>query len=159
MNYIIKKTEIASMAGQKKTHFLNQNAQRLNKSLGDLAGLKNLGFHMVEVEPGFESTEYHVHHDEDECVYILSGSATVTIDDIDYEVGEGDFIGYPAGGYAHTMKNTGSDTLVCLVAGQRLDHDTGDYPHQKKRIYRNKNREADVVDLSDVKHPSVGVKE
>ena len=159
MDYIVKKSEIASMAGLKKTHFLNKNAQRLNKSLGDRVGLKNLGFHLVEVEPGFESTEYHAHHDEDECVYILSGNATVTIDDVDHHVGAGDFIGYPAGGYAHTMTNTGSETLVCLVAGQRLDHDSADYPHQKKRIYRNKNREADVVDLSDITHPKVGIRE
>jgi uncharacterized cupin superfamily protein len=157
MQYIIRKNEIEKMAGLAKTHFLNENAQRINKSLGDLAGLKNLGFHVIEVLPGFESTEYHVHHFEDECVYILSGNATVTIDETDYEVSTGDFIGYPAGGLPHTMKNTGSELLRCLVVGQRLNYDIGDYPRQGKRLYRY-GQTNDLVNLRDISHPSVGKK-
>ena len=71
MKYIIRRQEIEAMEGLAKTHFLNKNAKRTNKSLGDITGLKNLGFHILEVLPGYESTEYHVHHCEDECVYVL----------------------------------------------------------------------------------------
>ena len=158
MNYIISKDEIDSMPGLSKTHFLNDNAVRNNKSLGDLTGLNNLGFHIIEVEPGFESTEYHVHHYEDECVYILAGTATVTIDDQDHEVSAGDFIGYPAGGLPHTMINTGTQTLRCIVVGQRLAHDVGDYPRLGKRIYRNTGLDADLVDSSAIEHPLIGSK-
>ena len=94
----------------------------MNKSLGDKTGLTGLGFHLIEVQPGDETTEYHNHHFEDECVYVLEGVATVTIGDEDHEVSAGDFIGHPAGGEAHAMKNTGSTVLKCLVAGQRLGH-------------------------------------
>ena len=52
---------IAEMPGQKKTHFLNDNAVRLNKSLGDAVGLKNIGVHIITVQPGHLSTEFHVH--------------------------------------------------------------------------------------------------
>ena len=145
------------MAGLAKTHFLNENAQRTNKSLGDVVGLKNLGFHIIEVLPGYESTEYHVHHFEDECVYILSGQATVTIDETDYEVSAGDFIGYPAGGLAHTMKNTGSEVLRCIVTGQRLTHDVGDYPRLGKRLYRY-GQSNDLVDVNDISNPNLGRK-
>ena len=145
------------MAGLAKTHFLNDNAKRTNKSLGDVVGLKNLGFHIIEVLPGYESTEYHVHHFEDECVYILSGQATVTIDETDYEVSAGDFIGYPAGGLAHTMKNTGSEVLRCIVTGQRLTHDVGDYPRLGKRLYRY-GQSNDLVDVNDISHPNLGRK-
>lgn len=86
MEYIVSKERIEEMEGLDKTHFLNQNAKRINKSLGDLAGLTKLGFHIIEVEPGRDSTEYHAHHSEDECVYILSGEATVTIDNTEYRV-------------------------------------------------------------------------
>ena len=85
MNYIIRIAEIEAMEGLAKTHFLNANAQRINKSLGDVVGLKNMGFHIIEVNPGHESTEYHVHQHEEECVYILAGRATVTIDEVDHE--------------------------------------------------------------------------
>jgi len=157
MEYIIRHDAIEQMEGLAKTHFLNKNAQRINKSLGDLVGLKNLGFHIIEVLPGFESTEYHLHHFEEECVYILAGNATVTIDEVDYKVGAGDFVGYPAGGLPHTMKNTGSDVLRCIVVGQRLLHDVGDFPKLGKRIYRY-GKSDDLVDLSDIANPSLGKK-
>lgn len=52
--YQIIKAEIEQFAGASKTHFLNENTQ--NKSLGDLTGLTGLGFHLIEVQPGYEST-------------------------------------------------------------------------------------------------------
>lgn len=156
--YILRKNEIEELEGLKKTHFLNPNARRLNKSLGDLTGLTGLGFHIIEVEPGFESTEYHVHYFEDECVYILEGEATVTIGEEKFKVFEGDFIGYRAGGKAHTMYNDGQNVLKCIVVGQRLPHDIGDYPHLKKRIYRNQGMEWDLVDTEAIAHPKAGKK-
>ncbi|MGD1921990.1 MAG: cupin domain-containing protein [Pleurocapsa sp.] len=157
MKYIIRKKEIEELEGLAKTHYLNPNAKRINKSLGDLTGLKNIGFHIIEVLPGYESTEYHLHHFEDECVYVLSGKATVTIDETEHEVGAGDFIGYRAGGFPHTMKNTGGEILRCIVVGQRLTHDVGDYPRLKKRLYRNGELN-NLVDLSNVSNPKVGRK-
>lgn len=66
--YLVTASQIAAMEGLNKTHFLNANAKRVNKSLGDLTGLTGIGVHMIEVEPGHETTEHHVHHHEDECV-------------------------------------------------------------------------------------------
>jgi len=157
MDYIIRKNEIEEMEGLTKTHFLNKNARRINKSLGDATGLRNLGFHLIEVLPGHESTEYHVHYFEEECVYILSGNATVTIGENDYHVGAGDFIGYPAGGLPHTMKNTGSQVLRCIVVGQRLSYDIGDYPRLGKRIYRS-DKFNNLVDLNNISNPKMGKK-
>ena len=94
-NNIVTREEIEQMTGLEKTHFLNPNAKRVNKSLGDLAGISGFGFHIVEVEPGYETTEYHRHFHEDECVYILSGNATASIGDDNFDVKSGDFIGYP----------------------------------------------------------------
>ena len=157
MQYIIRKNEIESMEGLPKTHYLNQNAKRINKSLGDVVSLNNLGFHIIEVMPGHESTEYHAHHFEDECVYVLSGKATVTINEIDYEISEGDFVGYPAGGLPHTMKNIGLEILRCIVVGQRLTHDVVDYPRLGKRLYRY-GQSNDLVDTSGISNPSFGRK-
>jgi len=67
-----------------------------------------------------------IHHHEEECTFILSGTGEVRIDDDVMPIGPGDFIGYPAGGPAHTMRNTGAEALRCIVVGQRLDHDVGD---------------------------------
>lgn len=156
--YLLKKEEIDALQGLEKVHFQNPNAVRTNKSLGDLVGLKGIGFHIIEVPPGKESTEYHVHYYEDECVYVLAGTGVVTIGDDDFDVGPGDFVGYRAGGLAHTMRNDGEETLKCIVAGQRLDHDVGDYPRKGKRVYRNLGLPWDLADLQSLEHPSAGKK-
>ena len=146
---IVRKHDIELMEGEPKTHSLNSNAVRSVKSLGAITGLKGLGFHLVELEPGYESTEFHFHHYEDECVYVLSGEATVTIGDDIFQVSMGDFIGHPARGEAHTMKNTGNDKFVYLVAGQRLAHDIVDYPNLNKRLYINDDS-SDLVSIQDI---------
>lgn len=126
--YVVSSAEISAMEGLAKTHFLNPNGKRINKSLGDMVGLPGFGFHIIEVAPGDETTEHHVHHHEDECVYILDGTATAYVGEDAIPVGAGDFIGYRKGGLAHSIKNTGSETLRCIVVGERLAHDVGDYP-------------------------------
>lgn len=152
--YIIEKSEIESLEGLKKTHFLNKNAKRINKSLGDLTGLTGFGFHIIEVPPGKESTEFHVHHFEDECTYVLSGKGQVIIGSETHEISDGDFIGYRKGGEPHTMVNSGSETLKCIVVGQRLTHDVADYPNLGKRIYRNDGLPWDVVAHQNIDNPS-----
>lgn len=156
--YIITKEEIEEYEGIQKTHFLNDNARRLNKSLGDLTGLTGFGFHLIEIQPGYESTELHMHYHEDECVYILEGEAEATIGDNKYSVKAGDFIGYRAGGEPHKLKNSGSSLLKCIVVGQRLGHDVGDYPKLKKRIYRHQGLKWNLVDIENIDEPTAGKK-
>lgn len=156
--YLITKEEIEQFEGVDKTHFLNDNARRVNKSLGDLTGLTGIGFHIIEVQPGNESTEYHKHYFEDECVYVLEGEAEATIGDQVVKIKAGDFLGYRAGGLAHTITNTGSGMLRCIVVGERLDHDVGDYPRLGKRIYRQKGLSWNLVDIDAISEPVAGKK-
>ena len=156
--YLVTAEEIAATEGLRKSHFLNPNARRVNKSLGDLTGLTGLGIHVIEVEPGCETTEFHVHYHEDEAVFILSGSGTARIGDGRVPVKRGDFLGYRKGGLAHTIQNTGSETLRCLVVGQRLDQDVADYPDQGKRIFRQIGLPWNLVDLDAITEPVAGAK-
>lgn len=155
--YLITREEIEAMEGLHKTHFLNSNAQRLNKSLGDAVGLSGLGFYIIEVPPGCATTEHHVHHHEDECVYVLDGRGTAFLGDASHEIKEGDFLGYRKGGLAHSIKNSGDTPLRCIVVGQRLAHDVADYPRLKKRMYRNDGMPWDLVDHEAVHNPGAGV--
>ena len=156
--YYVSSEEIAAMEGLKKTHFLNQNAKRINKSLGDMVGLTGFGFHIIEVEPGHETTEHHVHYHEDECVYVLSGEATAITGEEKTPIKAGDFLGYRKGGLAHSIKNTGSEVLRCIVVGERLPHDVGDYPRLGKRIFRNEGVKWNLVDHSAIEEPTAGAK-
>lgn len=156
--YLITAEEIAAMPGLAKVHFLNRNAVRINKSLGDETGITGLGFHVIEVEPGHETTEHHVHYYEDECVYVLAGEATARIGDDSFAIKPGDFIGYRKGGLAHSIVNTGAETFRCIVVGERLAHDVGDYPRLGKQISRNAGRKWNLVDLEHIAEPEAGAK-
>ena len=156
--YLLTKEEIEAYEGLTKTHFLNSNAIRTNKSLGDLTGITGFGFHLIEIQPGHESTEFHKHYHEDECVYIIEGSCEAQIGDETYSVKAGDFIGYRAGGKAHTLRNNSDAILKYIVVGQRLDHDVGDYPRLEKRIFRQKNLPWNLVDIAEVEEPNAGKK-
>jgi len=156
--YLISREEIEQMQGLNKTHFLNSNAVRANKSLGDLTGITGFGFHIIEVEPGRETTEHHMHYYEDECVYVLSGVATAVIGEDRFEVKAGDFIGYRKGGLAHSIENTGDALFRCIVVGERLAHDMADYPRLAKRIYRNAGSKWNLVDMDNIVEPDAGAK-
>ena len=156
--YVVSAAEIDAMEGLAKTHFLNGNARRTNKSLGDLTGLAAIGFHIIEVEPGHETTEMHVHHHEEECVYILEGEASASIGDEVVAVSAGDFIGYRAGGEAHALKNTGEHMLRCIVVGQRLAADVADYPKLGKRLFRAPGLKWNLVDVDHISEPQAGRK-
>lgn len=94
-----------------------------------------------------------MHYFEEECVYILEGEAEASIGDNVYSVKAGDFIGYRASGESHSLKNSESTVLKCIVVGQRLDHGVADYPLLNKRIYRNKGQKWNLVDLDHVTEP------
>lgn len=149
---LLTAADIAAMEGEQRTHFLNPNAVRLSKSLGDATGLTHIGVHLVRVAPGRECTEYHKHYYEDECVYVLSGQGTAIIEGDRYPVGAGDFLGLPADTAAHNIINDGTEDLLILVMGQRLQQDVADYPAKGKRLYRNSG-EWNMVDIEAISDP------
>ncbi len=151
---LLNAEQIDSMEGERRVHFLNPNADRIRKSLGDRVGLKNIGVHLLYVEPGKDSTEYHKHYHEEECIYVLAGRGTLVIEERAFDFRVGDFVGFPAGVAAHSLVNDGTETLVCLVMGQRLAQDVADYPHQKKRLYRHYDN-WDLVDLAQISDPRI----
>ena len=144
-------SEIDAMDGVRKVHYLNPAAVRVNKSLGDAVGLKHIGVHHISVEPGHQSTEYHVHLFEEECIYVLSGRGIAVLGEQLQQIGPGDFIGCPTNGIAHELVNDGTEPLQCLVIGQRLAHDVTDYPRLEKRLYRNAGV-WNLVNKADIEH-------
>ena len=59
--YLLRAEDIENLDAKEITHFLNPNALRMNKSLGDAVGMSNMGVHMIFVEPGNDTTEFHKH--------------------------------------------------------------------------------------------------
>jgi uncharacterized cupin superfamily protein len=141
--------KIAMMEAVRRVHTLNPSAIRIDKSLGDEAGLKNIGIHLISIAPGDKSTEFHSHKYEEEAIYVLSGAGTEIMGETTQKIGPGDFIGFPGGGLAHETINDGTEPLVCLVIGQRLPQDVVDYPRKGKRMYRNSGQR-DMVEYANI---------
>ena len=74
------------------------------------------------------ASELHCHLCEDECGFILEGSGLARVEPDMSQVEIGDFIGYPAGGEAHDLRNADSSHMISIIVGQRLDFDVVDYP-------------------------------
>ena len=145
----LSKAEIAALTGEEKPHFLNPKAKRTQKALSDLAGITGFGFHLMEVQPGPETTELHRHHFEDECVYVLAGKATAYLGAEVIEIEAGDFLGHPKKGAPHMLKNTGDEVLKYIVVGERRDSDVVEYPRLNKRLYRHAGLDSQLCDIEE----------
>jgi len=134
--HLLKASEIEAMPEVVKVHSLNSEAVRQTRSLSDAVGMTQIGIHLVRVEPGRETTQFHFHHQEEEFLYILSGRGVAEIGDAQIEVEAGDFLGFTAPSLPHTVKNPFDQDLVYLMGGDRLNFDICDYPRLQKRLYR-----------------------
>lgn len=118
------------------SHPFNPNSEIHMRSLGDAVGLERLGIHILRIPPGKESFVYHMHHTEEEFIYILSGRGIAEIGDEEHEVGPGDFMGFPTPSVGHHMRNPFTEDLVYLSGGERRISEVADFPRHNKRIVR-----------------------
>lgn len=64
-------------------------------------------------QPGDKRRGPHVHHDFEECIYVLSGQGTMHAESGAHPVRPGDILLVPAG-EKHMTMNTGAEPLVLL---------------------------------------------
>jgi uncharacterized cupin superfamily protein len=142
---IVRATDIDAHA-QEFSHPWNPQSLMRGTQLARSVGMKRVGVNLIRVPAGKESFAYHSHQHEEEWLYVLSGRAVALIDDVEYEVAAGDFIGFPAPSVAHHMRNPGPDELVYLVGGENRENEIAEFPHLGKRIVRL-GKNVEVVDL------------
>jgi len=142
---IARAADIAAHA-QEFSHPWNPESLMRGTQLARSVGLKRTGVNLIRIPAGKESFAYHSHHHEEEWIYVLSGRALALIDDVEYEVGAGDFIGFPTPSVAHHLRNPGPDELVYLVGGENRDNEIADFPKLGKRIVR-RGKDVEIVDL------------
>ena len=138
-------------AEERFSHPLNPSSAMCGVSLSEATGLERMGVHFIRVPPGKEANIYHLHHHEEEWWYVLEGQGTVEIEDGEYAVGPGDFVGFPTSSpVAHHLKNTGQEDLVYLVGGERKRVEIAEFPRLGKIMLR-RGRVADIVDRDAVR--------
>ena len=129
-------------------HPWNENSEIHGFMLARATGLKRTGLSLARLAPGKESFLYHRHHYEEEWLYILSGRGVAEIDGAEYEVGPGDFMGFPTPSVGHHLRNPFAEDLVYLMGGENLDHEVADFPKLGKRMVRRQDG-AEIYDLAD----------
>ena len=132
------------------SHPWNPNSEMTGIQLSRIAGLKRTGVSLARIAPGKESFVYHSHAREEEWLYILSGTATAEIDGADYEVGAGDFMGFPTPSVAHHLRNTGEEDLVYLMGGENRDCEIADFPKLGKRMIKTGDK-VEIYRIGDAK--------
>lgn len=136
MKPLLRREEVEALDEVRRPHPLDPSLVRHTRSLGDAVGLETIGVHLVRLEKGNTSSVQHLHHQDEEWIYILSGSGIANIGDEQHEVGAGDFMGFATGSLPHNLHNPNADDLVYLVGGNRWPFDVCDYPKIGKRRYR-----------------------
>jgi uncharacterized cupin superfamily protein len=146
---IVRAADIAAHA-QQFSHPWNPNSDMRGTQLARSVGLKRTGVNFIQVPPGRESYVYHSHRHEEEWIYVLSGRAIALIDDVEYEVAAGDFIGFPAPSVPHLLRNPGPGDLVYLSGGENREFDVAEFPGLGKRMVRQGSH-VDIYDAADAK--------
>jgi uncharacterized cupin superfamily protein len=144
---IVRAADIAAHA-QEFSHPWNPNSSMRGMQLAGSVGLKRTGVNFMRIPAGKEAFVYHSHQYEEEWIYVLSGRAVALIDDAEYAVNAGDFIGYPAPSVAHLMRNPGPDDLVYLSGGENREFEVAEFPKLGKRMVRM-GKQVDVYDIAD----------
>lgn len=153
---LIRSTAIADAAAF-HSHPWNANSELYGTHISRLAGLQRTGISLVRLAPGRESFVYHLHHREEEWIYILSGEGTAEIDGREYSVGPGDFMGFPTPSVGHHLRNTGTGDLTYLMGGENREYEIADFPRLNKRMIR-RGETVEIYDL-DAGHPMTPYKE
>ncbi|WP_367106661.1 cupin domain-containing protein [uncultured Psychrobacter sp.] len=150
--YILTKADIDAIPESKHVHQFNENAIRHTVSLSDIVGLNKFGLHLVRVEPGDETTQHHYHEESDEFIYVLEGELTLRYGEENYPLNTGDFVGFPAHGAAHSMRNNSDSDAVYLMGGSRPPIDITNYPDIERKMYtiHGKKEFVDLEELSKV---------
>lgn len=90
-------------------------------------GASAVTLRLVEIpvpQPGPAARKPHVHQGFEECIYLLSGRGTSTVDGVEHPLEAGDTV-LVAPGEFHMMRNTGDEPLMLLCFFPVADIDAG----------------------------------
>ncbi len=100
---------------------------------GVAAGAAKLGYSVFTVPPGKAAFPFHLHHTNEEMIYILQGEASLRLGKEEIAVSSGTFIACPPGpDYPHQLINISANNLHYLVVSTMEYPDISEYPDSNK---------------------------
>ena len=120
-SFLIRTLDVPEKAGSyegRDEHF------GFSRPIGKAAGLQRLGLHLERVPPGERISLPHAESDEEEFVYVISGTVEAWIDGHVFTMVAGDLAAFPAGtGIAHTFLNESAVEALLLAGGEASKKD------------------------------------
>ncbi len=91
----------------------------IDARFGRRARFSRIGVHLEILKPGRRTSRPHAERDEEEFVYVVSGSVDAWNDGYITKMDAGDFIGWEAGtGITHVIMNNSDEDAVLIVGGE-----------------------------------------
>ena len=163
------------------SEFISMVQGRNKRAIGSLFGITTFGMNITTLEPlkditlnttakddhetsksASSSSIVHYHTKQDEMIYIISGTATLLLYDVDTTTYEdilmtaGDVMGFPAGRtVGHSIRNMSTtEPLTILEMGDRTKYDTAIHPEPSidlcaKQLNENGDQNANDDDESN----------
>jgi uncharacterized cupin superfamily protein len=144
--HLLRAKEIAGLPAIRNQHQFNENAIRTTQNLAQTTGMQRLGIHLVRIASGRDSTTHHFHDADEEFLYIISGRGIAKIADEEFDIGPGDFMGFPAPSPAHSLHNPYAEDLVYLMGGERWAVDIVHYPQLQRSMLKSHGRRVWIDD-------------
>ncbi|HZV73548.1 MAG TPA: cupin domain-containing protein [Conexibacter sp.] len=102
-------------------------------SVGRLAGARQVGMSVYELDPGKKNLPYHAHHGIEEIVVVLKGTPTLRTPDGERELAEGEVVAFaPGRGGAHQLLNRSDAVVRYLMLSSKAAADLIEYPDSGK---------------------------
>ena len=112
-----------------ETWYAGTDREIRGRALCDVGGPAKVGVGLMELPPGSNTLPGHWHSDEEEHLYVLSGSALLHLGDERHRLGAGDYVCFPAGQAApHHLENDSTATFTYLMIGERIASDRVTFP-------------------------------
>ena len=121
----LKATEAPKREGSRYPSPYNEICEKRTKHiLGDVFGLTQYGVNLAIIQPGAWSSQRHCHEKEDEFIYVLEGTLTLSDNDGDHLLTAGMCAGFIAGnGNGHCLKNLTDKVATYLEVGSRVPNE------------------------------------
>jgi uncharacterized cupin superfamily protein len=133
---LLRRADIVAREGAPFSHPWNPKSELRGVQLARQVGMSRAMVAIARIAPGKESFISHRHKHEEEWLYILAGQGIAEIDGVEYEVGAGDFMGFPAPSVTHHLRNPGPEDLIYLMGGEHRDIEVAEFPSLGKVMVR-----------------------
>jgi uncharacterized cupin superfamily protein len=137
-SFVVHIDDVAEVEGTYPPPF-DREKLSIYKDLGRAAGSQKIGFAVERLLPGRRTSFTHAHSEEEELVYVLSGTCHVRLIEPgagprEIALRAGHAVSFPAGtGIAHTFINRGTVECTLFIAGERRpDTDRVFYPEDRE---------------------------